>query len=126
MGTTNGTTAEQAEKAAQQAQEELRELGRDLHKRAEDVRKEVVKQLNNAADTIRREAKEADASGEVKDTADHVAKNLEKAAHYLNSSSVDKRGEDAVRVVRKNSMQAVFIAFVIGLLIGLMLRGDNK
>jgi ElaB/YqjD/DUF883 family membrane-anchored ribosome-binding protein len=123
MSNSNGNTTEHI---AQEANEELQELGRELHKRAEDARKEVVKQLNAAASTIRKEANEAKATGEVKASADSVAKGLEKAAHYLNSRSVDRLGEDAVRVVRKNSMTAVIIAFVIGLLIGLMMRGDNK
>lgn len=126
MSATNGTAAEKAEQVAQEAQEELQELSRELRKRAEDARKEVVKQLNTVADTIRREARDAHASGEVKASADSVAKNLEKAAHYINSRSVDRLGEDAVRVVRKNSMTAIIIAFVIGLLIGLMMRGDSK
>lgn len=125
MADTNGAVEKKAEELAQEAAAELRELKRELRKRAEDVRKETVKQLNKAADTIRKEARESDVSGELKHTADDVAKGLEKAAHYLNSHTLDEMGEEATRVVQKNPIRAVVIALIVGLLLGMMLRGDK-
>ncbi|GIL14114.1 MAG: hypothetical protein BroJett038_28340 [Chloroflexota bacterium] len=122
---TNGTT-DKAQDAAQEIARDLRELQRELRSRANDVRKEVVKQLYAGAETLRREATEAKVSGEAKHSADELARGLEKAAAYLNSRSVEDMGEEAVRVVRKNPMRAVIVAFVVGLLMGMMMRSGDK
>ncbi|NWG18169.1 MAG: hypothetical protein HXY41_16215 [Chloroflexi bacterium] len=123
---TNGTTDKKAEDAAQEIARDLRELQRELRGRANDVRKEVVKQLYAGAQTIRREASEAKVGGEAKRNADELARGLEKAASYLNSRSIEDMGEEAVRVVRKNPMRAVMVAFGVGLLMGIMMRGGDK
>jgi ElaB/YqjD/DUF883 family membrane-anchored ribosome-binding protein len=125
MAETNGSTEKRTEEIAQQAAQELRELRRELRNRAEDVRKETVKQLNKAAETIRKEAHESTAGGELKQSADDLAKGLEKAANFLNSRTVDKMGEDATRVVQKNPIRAVVIALIVGLLVGIMMKGDK-
>ncbi len=124
MAETNGA-ADNAEQMAKEAAKELQELRRELRKRAEDVRKETVKQLNKAAETIRKEAHEATIEDEFKQSADNIARGLEKAASYLNSRTVDQMGEDATRVVQKNPIRAVVIALIVGLLMGLMMRGDK-
>jgi uncharacterized protein YukE len=125
MADTNGTE-ERVHETAQEVSEELRELGRELRHRADDVRKEAAKQLNTAAQTIRKEVRQAGAEGDIQEKADDLAKGLEKAASYLNSRSVEQLGGDATRVVQHYPLRAVFITFIIGLLLGLMLRGDNK
>jgi hypothetical protein len=58
-------------------------------------------------------------------SADELAKGLEKAASYLNSKSVEDMGGDATRVVARYPLRAVFITFIVGLLIGIMMRGDK-
>ena len=123
MADSNG--ADNAEELAKQAAKELQELRRELKKRAEDVRKETAKQLNKAAETIRKEAREATIQDEFKTGADDIAKGLEKAATFLNSRSVDQMGEDATRVVQKNPIRAVVVALIVGLLMGMMMRGDR-
>jgi ElaB/YqjD/DUF883 family membrane-anchored ribosome-binding protein len=125
MTNTNGA-ATQAEDVQQEVKEELKEVGREVRKRANDVKDEVVKQLFGAAETIRKEAKEAHLEGEGKSAAYDVAKGLEKAANYLNSRSVEKMGDDATRVVRRNPMRAVMVALIVGLLLGIMLKGGDK
>jgi|FLYN01.1.fsa_nt_gi ElaB/YqjD/DUF883 family membrane-anchored ribosome-binding protein len=123
MADTNGGA--DADKLAKEAAKELQELRRELRKRAEDVRKETVKQLNKAAETIRKEARTATIDDEFKRGADDIARGLEKAASYLNSRNVDQMGEDATRVVQKNPIRAVVVALVVGLLLGMMMRGDR-
>lgn len=118
--------ADDMQEVAEDIQRELRELQRQLRGRANDVRKEVVRQLNAGADTIRKEARQSSAGNEAKQSADEIARGLEKAASYLNSRSVEDMGEEAVRVVRRNPMRAVIIAFVVGLLMGIMMKGDNR
>jgi ElaB/YqjD/DUF883 family membrane-anchored ribosome-binding protein len=85
-----------------------------------------VKQLNTAAESIRKEARESTDSADARKAADEVAKGLEKAAHYLNSRTVEQMGEDATRVVQRNPMRVMFIAFVVGWLMGMMMRGGEK
>ncbi len=124
MSPLNGN--EKVEQVAEELKKEANELGREIRQRAEDVKKETVKQLNNAAHTIRKEVRDAKVDKEAVEKADILAKNLEKTAHYLNTHSVDQMGDQATRVVTKNPMRAVAIALIIGFLLGLMLRGDNK
>ncbi|MGQ9889342.1 MAG: hypothetical protein ACUVSX_12740 [Aggregatilineales bacterium] len=139
MSTTNGAEdaarkADEARQQAEQAVEEIREnvekkvaeLRREAQARAEDMKREAAKQLNTAAETIRREARE---SGQVDADAlkriDDIAMRLEKTANYLNSRSVQDIGSDATKVVVRNPWRAVIISFVVGFLLGLMLRGDD-
>jgi ElaB/YqjD/DUF883 family membrane-anchored ribosome-binding protein len=125
MAPHNGTE-EKIQDAAQDVSQELRELGREFRHRADGVRKEAAKQLNTAAETIRKEVRSAGVGNEAVGSADELAKGLEKAATYLNSKSVEQMGTDATRVVQSYPLRAVFITFIVGLLLGLMLRGDNK
>ena len=125
MAPHNGTD-EKVHEAAQDVSKELRELGRELQKRADGVRKEAAKQLNTAAETIRKEVRQVDAGEEAMQSADELAKGLEKAASYLNSKSVEQMGGDATRVVQRYPLRAVFVTFIVGLLLGMMMRGDNK
>ena len=125
MAPHNGTD-EKVQEAAQDVSKELRELGRELRGRANDVRKEAAKSLNNVATTIRKEVREAGAGDEAKQSADELAKGLEKAASFLNSKSVEDMGGDATRVVQRYPLRAVFVTFIVGLLIGIVMRGDDK
>ena len=124
MGNTNGS-AEKTEDAAQVVSDEVKELGRELRQRAEEAREEVVKQLHNAAEFIRKESKQRDVDPAVKENAQRLAKGLEKSAHYLNSRNIDQLGEDATRVVKRNPWRTMAIIFVVGLIMGVMMRrGD--
>jgi ElaB/YqjD/DUF883 family membrane-anchored ribosome-binding protein len=122
MSAQNGNEVRDAEDIAK----ELRELGRELRHRANDARKEVVKQLHTSADTIRREARQATDDAEAQKRADELAKGLEKAANYLNSRSVEDMGAEATRVVQRYPLRAVIITFVVGALLGMILSGGNK
>ena len=112
------------EETVDQAKLELTELGRELRERADEVRVEVVKQLQTAAETIRKEAKERKAKGEVRDAADNLAKGLEKTANYLNSRDVDNLGEDATRIIRRNPWRFIAFIFAVGIAIGIFFRRD--
>lgn len=111
--TTNG--------AEQKTNEELQEMMREFHQRAEGVRVEAIKQLNNAAETIRREAREAGLSEPTTQRADDLAGGLEKTANYLNSRTVEDMGKDATEVVKENPWQTIGVIFIIGMIIGLIL-----
>ena len=139
MSKTNGAedAARQAEEARQQLEEAVEDVREDVEKRvselrreaqarAEDVKREAAKQLNTAAETIRREARE---SGSVDEDAlkriDDIATRLEKTASYLDTRSIQDIGGDATKVVVRNPWRAVIVSFIVGFLLGLMLRGDD-
>jgi ElaB/YqjD/DUF883 family membrane-anchored ribosome-binding protein len=117
---------QQVEDAVEDVEKRVSELRREAQARAEDVKREAAKQLNTAAEAIRREARE---SGQVDADAlkriDDIATRLEKTAGYLNSRSVQDIGGDATKVVVRNPWRAVIVSFVVGFLLGLMLRGDD-
>lgn len=115
-----------AEDIANEAADNLRDLGRNARSSADDVKKEAVRLLNNAADTIRHEARERGASKDVRGGADDVAKSLERAAHYLKRHSFEDMGDDVSKSVQKNPWRTAAILFVVGVVVGLILRGDNE
>ena len=125
MNGQNGT-GEKVQDAAHDVAAELGELGRELRQRANSVRKEAVKQLNHAAESIRKEAHEATDDKTAQQTADEVAKGLERAAHYLNNNSVEQMGSEATKAVRQNPISALLVALGIGMVIGLLLNSGNK
>ena len=115
-----------AEDIAVEAADSLRDLGRNARSSADDVKKQAVRLLNEAADTIRRESRERGASKELRGGADDVAKGLERAAHYLKRNTFDDMGEDVAKTVQRNPWRTMAILFVIGVIVGLVLRGDNE
>ena len=125
MNGQNGA-GEKVQDAARDVAQELSEFAREFRQRANSVRKEAVKQLNHAAESIRREARDNTDDKKAHETADEVAKGLEKAAHYLNTNSVEQMGNEATKVVRQNPIPALLVALGIGMVIGLILNSGNK
>lgn len=121
---------DRAEQIASEAIDSLRDVsrdvGRDARGRAEDVKKDAVKLLHNAADSIRHEARRSGANREVRESVDSVARGLEHAAHYLKRHSYEDMGKDMTRGVQANPWRTMAIIFVVGVLLGLMLRGDDN
>jgi hypothetical protein len=122
----DGTVSEQAKQAADEAAKQWKELGRQARKRADDAKKEAVKGLNSVAETLRKETREAGASPEVSDNIDQLAQGLESAAAYLRKHSYEDMGEDVKRVVRRSPFRTLTIIFIVGLVIGLLLRGNGQ
>lgn len=122
----DGTVSEQAKQAADEAAKQWKELGRQARKRADDAKKEAVKGLNSVAETLRKEMREAGASPEVSENIDLLADGLERAATYLRKHSYEDMGEDVKRVVRRSPFRTLSIIFIVGLVIGLLLRGSGQ
>jgi ElaB/YqjD/DUF883 family membrane-anchored ribosome-binding protein len=120
-GTDNEHIEEKVEQVAEDAADNLRELVRESRQRADELKKQVVKQLNSAAETMRREAREAGAADDAQTAIDNLAGGMEKAAHYLNKHSYDDMTADASRVVRRNPLRALAVTFVVGLVAGMVL-----
>lgn len=115
-----------AEDMAGEAAEGLQDLGRSARAGADEVKKQAVNLLNEAADSIRREARQRGASKDVRGGVDDVARGLERAAHYLRRRSYEDMGEDVTKSVRRNPWRMMAIIFVAGIVLGMILRGDNE
>lgn len=113
MATTNGT---------EKVEVDVSELRRETLEKADEIRKEAAKKLNVAAETIRKEVREKEADQEAVERADEIATHLEKTATYLNNNTLEQMGEDATEVVTRNPWQAVLVAFIVGVVIGLILK----
>lgn len=122
--TSNG--AEKAEKIAEDIRKDVKELRREVRQKAEDVKKEAVKQINTSAETIRREAREAGLEPDVVAQIDQMASNLEKAAGYLNNRSLEQMGQDIDRTIDQNTGRVIMITLIIGFILGFLLRGGKR
>lgn len=125
MPTANGT-ADKIHDVTEEVTKDLGEVGRELRHKANEIRKDAVSQLNKAAETMRREVRTSSEDAAAHKTADEVAKGLEKAAHYLNTHSVEQMGDEATKVVKRNPMRVMLIALGVGLILGLLMRGGDK
>jgi hypothetical protein len=117
---------DRAEQFADEASQELREFGRSARHRANDVKSEAVRLLNDAADGIRHEARRAGAHGEIRSGADDVAHSLERAAHYLKHNSYGDMGHDIEHSAKADPWRMAVVVFFVGLVVGLLLRGDGS
>ena len=122
----DGTVSEQARQASDEAAKQWKELRKEARKRADDAKKEAVKGLNSVADTLRKETRESGASPEVSENIDQLAEGLERAATYLRKHSYEDMGEDVKRVVRRSPFRTLTIIFIVGLVIGLLMRGSGQ
>ncbi|MDZ4766421.1 MAG: hypothetical protein SGI73_17920 [Chloroflexota bacterium] len=116
--------------AAQTAAKAASEWGRDARKRAEDLKTDAAKQLNTAAETMRREARESQVDASAVKIVDDVAAGLEKAAVFLNTNSFESMANTAAREVKQstqdNPWRTIVIALIAGFFLGMILRGGKK
>lgn len=113
------------EELAADASKSLKELGREARKRADDAKSQAVKGLHEAADRLRREAREKGAEGEALDKIDETASGLERAATYLKRHSYESIGQDVEKKVKQNPLPLFAVIFFVGIIAGLMLRGGG-
>jgi len=119
------TVNERAERIADDASKNFEELGREVHHHAEHAKSDMVKTLYDAAKALRKQARDAGARGDVVDHVDNVAEGFEKAASYLKHNSYSDIGDDAVHKAKANPIKTMAIFLVIGVIIGLLLRGTS-
>lgn len=117
---TNGT-----ESVADAVSKNPNDFAREVRHTADEAKSNMVKTLYEAAKTMRKEARDAGAADEVLHGVDDVAKGFEKAATYLKNHSYEDMGEGAVKTVRTYPVQTMAILLIVGVIIGLLLRGDS-
>src|SRR5215475_3094523 len=122
----HNNVSDRAEKLADEAEKNLRDWGREAHQHADNAKSDMVKTLYDSAKNLRKEARDAGATDDVLHRVDDVATGFEKAATYLKRHSYEDMGEDAVKTVKRYPLQTMAILFVVGVVIGLLLRGDSS
>ncbi len=124
-----GTEAQKAAENVQQTVAQVRddawrtagETSRSMRESAYNVKESAANSLLTTAENIRREAVKG-GNEEVIRQAHRLARSMEKAAVYLDSHTFDQIGVDATETVRENPWKALSVAFIIGVLIGLIMR----
>ncbi|NDJ61721.1 MAG: hypothetical protein GYB67_11385 [Chloroflexi bacterium] len=111
--------------------EALGEWAREARQRADEVKSTIVQQLNEGAETIRREVRQTDSiSADDLERADEVAEGLERAANYLNTTSYEQMGSDVTHAIEeevsRNPIRNLVIAFAVGVVVGLILRSNGR
>ncbi len=83
--------------------------------------------LLSAAETLRREAIKGGNDAMIRQSQ-QLARGMEKAALYLDSHTLDQMSADASEAVKENVWQSIGIAFIVGLLLGILLgnSGDHR
>jgi ElaB/YqjD/DUF883 family membrane-anchored ribosome-binding protein len=118
------------EDAAETVFKAASEWSRDARKRAEDIKSEAAKQILHAAEALRREIRESKVDGDALKGVDDVAGHLEKAAVFLKNNTFEGAASAAAKEVKQsteeNPWRNLLIALVIGIIIGLLLRGGKK
>jgi ElaB/YqjD/DUF883 family membrane-anchored ribosome-binding protein len=99
------------------------EVSRKATQVAEEARKESAKALQKAADRLRREVREGGGDDNAVKLTDDVASSLEKTALYLKETSVPEMEQELKERVQAQPFQALLVAFGVGLLVGLIVRG---
>ncbi len=101
------------------------EARRAMRESAYTVKESASDSLLNAAQNIRREALKS-GSEDVVRQAHMLARNMEKAALYLDSHTFEQIGTDATEVVKQNPWESLGVAALFGLIIGLLLSGGRR
>jgi hypothetical protein len=122
----NGSTGDSAERVAEAASKTLDELAREASHQADSAKTEMVKNLYDAAKNMRKQARDAGLNDDVLDRVDDVAIGFEKTASYLKNKSYEDIGQDAVKTAKTYPLQIMAILFVVGVVIGLLMRGDSN
>ncbi|GEM_PF-1229468 len=104
---------------------DVNEVAREIRQAAEQARLSMVKTLNDSALTLRKQTRAAGADAEVIKAVDEVAHGFEKAAVYLHGHNVDEIRKDAQKTVEENSTWIIIAVLIVGVILGLLLRGGN-
>jgi len=121
----NDDLSDKAEKIMDNASKNVEELGREARHAADHAKEDMVKTLYDAAKNLRKQARDAGISSDVVKGVDDIATGFEKAATYLKKHSYEDMGEEAVKTVRQHPTQTLAIVLIIGVIIGLLLRGTS-
>lgn len=118
FGSKNDKPVEQIEKQAKKSAKEARERGAEIETGA---RQEVAASLRRAADFISKESRGRRVSGKARNRMQDLVNGLDDAAIYLEEHSLGDLSEEATEVVRQTPWLSLMVAFVAGIVIGVLL-----
>ena len=121
----NGDLGDQAEQFVEDAGKSIADFSREAQHQAQTAKTEMVKNLYEAAKNMRKQARDAGLNDDVLDRVDDVAIGFEKAASYLKNNSYEDIGQDAVKTVKTYPLQIMTIVFIVGVIIGLLMRSGG-
>jgi len=124
------------ERTAEDIQHKAAKVGSEVSHTAAEARKTAEHGANNlkegasdsllaAAEKLRREAVRT-GNSDLIHQAHHLARNMEKAAVYMDSHTFDQISNDASGIVRKNPWETLATAFVIGTIVGVLLSRHHN
>ncbi|MCU0514632.1 MAG: hypothetical protein MUE40_18930 [Anaerolineae bacterium] len=105
----------------QEARERLEDAVPFLNKQANELRKTIIQQLREADKNIREQVQQKKLDAEAQEQVDKVLSRLGDMTTFLEQHSVEQMEEKASAAARQHIWRNLFIAFVVGLVIGLFL-----
>jgi len=106
-------------------QAEMRELRRELVNRALLAKDRVVEELQRTAEHLRHEVEGVEDVG-AQQRAAELAAELERTATYLEDHTFEDISQNMTQVAQANIWQSLGIAFLLGLVLGLLLGGMRR
>lgn len=113
------------EKIARDARDTLAALSKSFNKQANVAREKIVAQLQDAEQRIRQEIDKNKLDEDARAQVDTALNRLNEVKNYLEKHTVEQIEEHATTAVRQNVWRNLIIAFVFGLVLGLLLRGQD-
>lgn len=120
-----GEVAEQARAELAGVQDQMADLRVQVAERAVSAKERLVAEMLNAAVRIRQEAEKAEEE-EVQLRAADLAHELERSAAYLETHTFEEIGDDVTEVAQEHVWRALGIAFIIGLVLGLLIGSSRR
>lgn len=96
-------------------------LSEEFNERLDEARQNVVAQMQEVASRIREETAGQDIDEESRERLDDVLGRLDDMASYLDSRTAEDIEGDVTEAAREHVWRNLFIAFVVGLVAGIML-----
>lgn len=125
MRTRMSEVAEQAGLDLAGVQEQMADLRVQVAERAAVAKDRLVTEMVNAASRIRQEADKAEDQDDQKRALD-LAYELERSAAYLEAHTFEEIGDDVTETAQEHVWKALGIAFIIGLVLGLIIGSSRR
>lgn len=109
-----------ARRRMQEAREELERFSRRVREQA--ASEELGSDLEEVLDDLRHEVESLDTM--LRQRAENLVQDVEKQAKRV-EVEIEAGLDDATEAVRRNPWRVIFAALVLGLVIGILLRGRN-
>ena len=126
--TTENNLEAVVESVDENIENQLEDISSRVRDGAESAKGELARQLQNIAQTIRKEVGEREMEDTAVEQVEKLTDGLDQAAEFLESRTVEEIGAEATtkakETVTKNPWQTLLALLVVGIVIGVLLRRD--